>query len=164
MASGFFAQASIVAANFPTFNKEFQSLTKLALDEDKGNYEFREIYNPYTGKPDGGYQGSGAAKPNHHWASCRLQSWSATAYINMIHYGIAGIRMDENRMTFSPYLPEDVHYLKITGLVYRQSRLNVVIKGSGKKIKAFLLNGVQQIEFIISSGIKGENEIEIVME
>ena len=43
MVNGFFAKAAIDTKNYGTFNHEFFSLTHLALDEDKGNYDFREI-------------------------------------------------------------------------------------------------------------------------
>ena len=40
MVNGFFAKAAIETKNYETFNHEFSSLTHLALDEDKGNYNF----------------------------------------------------------------------------------------------------------------------------
>ena len=158
MVNGFFAQASIIAGNQAAFVKELNSLTQLTLDQDKGDYNFREIYNPYTGVPDGGWQ-SGS-----HWNSCKLQTWSATAFINMIHFGIAGIRIENDGISFSPYLPDNVHYLKLKNICYRQSELEIIIKGNGSKIKSFLLNGVKQVSHEISSKIKGSNEIFIELE
>ncbi len=49
MVNGFFARAAKTAGNYECFDHEFSSLTHLALDEDKGNYNFREIYNPLLG-------------------------------------------------------------------------------------------------------------------
>ena len=160
MANGFFAKACIVANNYTAFNKELTGLTSLALDVDKGNYEFWEIYNQYTGKPDGGYQ----PVANQHWNSCRLQTWSATAYINMIHFGLAGIRLSKNGLSFSPYFPDNIHYLKLKDLIYNKSILNIEIKGKGRKIKAFTLNGINQEQSIISSNLKVINEIVIELE
>ncbi|MDP4184007.1 MAG: hypothetical protein Q8862_02460 [Bacteroidota bacterium] len=92
MVNGFFAQASIIDGNHTSFVHELNSLIQLALDSDKGDYNFREIYNPYTGIPDGGWQ------CDRHWESCKHQTWSATAYLSMIFYGLAGIRLENDLM------------------------------------------------------------------
>jgi hypothetical protein len=84
MVNGFFAQAAITSDNYTTFANELSNQTHLALDADKGDYDFREVYNSYTGKPDGGWQANGTQYPNYHWESCKLQTWSATAYIAMV--------------------------------------------------------------------------------
>ena len=94
MVNGFFAKAAIDTKNYGTFNHEFFSLTHLALDEDKGNYDFREIYNPYSGKPDGGFQAWGESRPNYHWELCKFQTWSAIAYISMVINGLFGIKFN----------------------------------------------------------------------
>ncbi|MDP4194794.1 MAG: hypothetical protein Q8940_07085 [Bacteroidota bacterium] len=162
--NGFFAQAAALTRSYDKFSNELNNLTSLALDEDKGNYNFREIYNPYTGKPDGGYQDRGKEDPYYHWESCRLQTWSATAYINMIYYGLAGLRINNNDISFSPFLPSNIHYLELNNIIYRKSRLNIVIKGNGSKIKTFLLNGKKQSQYSIDQSIKGINKIIIEVE
>ncbi len=106
MVNGFFAKAAIETKNYETFNHEFSSLTHLALDEDKGNYNFREVYNPYSGKPDGGYQAWGESRPNYHWESCKFQTWSATAYISMVINGLFGMKFNTESLSFAPFLPE----------------------------------------------------------
>jgi glycogen debranching enzyme len=158
MVNGFFARASIISGNQSAFVKELNGLTQLALDQDKGDYNFREIYNPNTGAPDGGWQNE------IHWNSCRLQTWSATAYINMILFGLAGIRVQNDGIEFSPYLPENTHYLELKDFNYQQSILNIIIKGNGSKIKTFLVNGKRQENYRINSEIKGANEIKIELE
>lgn len=164
MINGFFARACIDAGEYEAFDKNLYGLTSLALDADKGNYEFREIYNPYSGKPDGGYQAAGRENPDFHWNSCRLQTWSATAYINMVLYGIAGIRTDDKGIKFNPYLPSDIHYLKLKDIPYRQAVLSIEIIGSGRQIKNFYLNGRSVPGCAITSEIKGDNCIVIIME
>ena len=158
MVNGFFAQAAIASQNFDVFDKELFNLAHLAIDADKGDYNFREIYNPYTGAPDGGWQS------NHQWNSCRYQTWSATAFINMVHNGLLGIRIKNNGLKFQPYLPDEINYLKLTDIIYRNAKLNVVLKGNGEKIKSFLLNRKKQNENFIPSTIKGNNEIVIELE
>ncbi|HEY5500188.1 MAG TPA: hypothetical protein VIK20_07385 [Bacteroidales bacterium] len=161
MVSGFFANASVVAGNYKSFDFELNNLTHMALDADKGNGDFREIYNPYTGKPDGGYQDMGKENQDRHWDSLRKQTWSATAYLNMVNYGLAGMRIGEEGISFSPYLPKDIHYLEIKNIPYRQSKIDLILKGNGQKIKSFLLNGKKQSKHFIDSSIKGNNQLVI---
>lgn len=161
MVNGFFANAAVVTDNYSSFTNELNGLTHLALDEDKGNYNFWEIYNPNSGHPDGGYQIMGKENPNYHWQSCRYQTWSATAYLNMIHYGLLGLRFTNDGITFSPYLPENIHYIELKNIAYRQSTLDIIIKGTGKNIKTFSLNGKAQSNYSINSEIKGNNKLTI---
>lgn len=158
MVNGFFAQASISAGNKVAFTNELNSLTRLALDKDKGNYQFWEIFNPYTGKPDGGWQ------VDKQWPSCRLQTWSATAYLNMVLYGLAGVRLENDGISFEPYLPQNIHNLEIKDIKYNKSVLNLAIKGNGSKIKSFKLNGTDQKGNRIDSTLKNLNEIFIEVE
>lgn len=164
MVNGFFAKAAIISNNFQVFNNELINLIHLALDEDKGNYDFREIYNPYTGKPDGGYQDWGREKKDFHWESCRLQTWSATAYLNMVYFGLAGIRIDGQKITFSPFLPDEISYLEINDIIYRGVKLDIVITGKGNHIKRFLLNGTEKTDYNIKSPLKISNRIVIEVE
>lgn len=158
MVNGFFAQASVIAGDMNSFSNELDGLTSLALDKDKGNYQFWEIYNPYTGKPDGGWQ------VGTHWNSCRLQTWSATAYINMVLYGLAGIRLENEGIAFEPWFPGDINYLEIRDIKYHKSNLNIVIKGNGSKIKSLKLNGSAIDGNRISSALKNFNEVVIELD
>ena len=82
----------------------------------------------------------------------------------MVLYGIAGIRADDKGMTFNPYLPSDIHYLKLKDMPYRQAVLSIEIIGSGRQIKNFYLNGRSVPGCAIPSEIKGDNCIVIIME
>lgn len=161
MVNGFFAKAAVTAGDYKVFVNELNGLTHLALDEDKGNYNFREIYNPYSGAPDGGYQSWGIEHPNYHWPSSRLQTWSATAFISMIYRGLIGIRLINGSLSFSPFLPDDIHFLEIKNIRYHQSCLDITIKGNGNKIISFTLNGEPQSDYTISHTISGPNKIVI---
>ncbi len=163
MVNGFFAKASIAAGNYKSFSHELNSLTHLALDEDKGNYNFREIFNPNSGKPDGGYQDWGDERPNFHWESCKEQTWSATAYISMVLNGLFGMKFNEQSLSFAPFLPEEIQSIEIKNLAYRDSKLNISVKGKGFTIDSFILDGKKQSDFSIASTIKGEHNIVIVL-
>ncbi len=159
MVNGYFAQAAIDSKSYPVFDEEFFNLTHLALDEDKGNYDFREIYSPYTGKPEGGWQSNGPTQLQYHWASCKLQTWSATAYISMVIHGLAGARFADESLSFHPYLPTGVSYLELKDLAYRDLKLNIIIKGKGNKIKRFAVDGKTAANKIDNRLKKGTHNI-----
>jgi glycogen debranching enzyme len=163
MVNGFFAKAALVAKNYKTYNHELFSLTHLALDEDKGNYNFREIFNPYSGKPDGGYQAWGEERPNYHWESCKFQTWSATAYISMVINGLFGMKFNEKSLSFAPFLPEEIGSIELKDLSYRDSKLNISIKGKGNTIESFMIDGKKQTDYSISSTMQGKHSISIII-
>jgi hypothetical protein len=164
MVNGFFARAAIDTKNYNVFDHELFGLTHLALDEDKGNYNFREIYNPYTGKPDGGYQDMGESHPNFHWESCKFQTWSATAYLSMVLNGLFGMGFSEDSLSLNPFLPKAINSIELKDLSYRNSKLDILIKGNGSSIKSFQVDGVNQKKHSIASSIKGNHKIVILVE
>src|ERR1035437_1296007 len=161
--NGFFANAALITKNYKIYNHELISLTHLALDEDKGNYNFREIFNPYNGKPDGGYQDWGDERINYHWESSRLQTWSATAYISMVTNGLFGMKFNEKSVSFTPFLPEEIGSIELKDLAYRDSKLNILVKGKGNTIVSFTIDGKEKTNYSITSTIKGQHSIVIIL-
>ena len=45
MVNGFYAEAALKAKVRADFDREFNGLIDLAIDADKGNYDFYEIYS-----------------------------------------------------------------------------------------------------------------------
>lgn len=162
--NGFFARAAITAQDYTVFKNELYAQTHLALDEDKGNYDFREIYNPYTGQPDGGWQAFGPAHPEFHWDSCKLQTWSATAYLSMLFNGIFGMQFSENSLGFTPYLPEGIEHIELKNLAYRHAILDITVQGKGNTIKTFRLDGTEHQDHQIASAIQGKHKVFIELE
>lgn len=156
--NGFYAKAAIVTGNAIKFSEELKALAHLAMDENKGNGDFKEIYNPYTGKPDGGWQSNQQTK------SCNLQTWSATAYIDMVLYGVIGLRFDNTeKLVFKPYLPSGIGKITIKGLKYRDQNIDIALIGKGSKIKSFTVNGKAQDAHSISRISKGKKNIVITL-
>lgn len=164
MVNGFFANAALNSGNDSIFSDELFHQTHLALDEDKGNYDFREVYNPYTGKPDGGYQCNGKEFPDYHWKSCRLQTWSATAYISMVLNGLFGLKPGTDKLTFYPYLPEEIQSIELKNLKYRGCLLQISVKGKGRSIKSFEVDGIRKSEHSIPVELKGTHSIYMEVE
>jgi glycogen debranching enzyme len=163
MVNGFFAQAALQSNNYSSFSKELQNLGALALDAGKGNHDFKEIYNPNSGKPDGGWQADGSVF-DHHWASCKSQTWSATAYISMVLDGLMGLSFNERSLSIEPYLPAGINHVSFDKLAYRDAILNIDVKGKGKKIKTFKMDGKIQLTHSISSSLTGNHQVNIEVE
>jgi glycogen debranching enzyme len=157
MVNGFWAKACKQIGDYKKFTYELMNLADLALDEDKGNNNFREIYNPYSGKPDGGWQS------DHVWESCNHQSWSATAFISMITDGVFGLSFDNRGIYLKPYLPDGLNTIEIRDIKYRSAILNINITGSGAHIKSFKVNDKHVKNNFIPAGTKGVQNISIVM-
>ncbi|WP_158799062.1 hypothetical protein [Pedobacter sp. L105] len=158
--NGFFAKAAIATKNYAVFTAELDNLTHLALDEDKGNYNFREIYNADTGLPDGGWQRKATAN-EFHWESLKNQTWSATAYLNMVLTGVVGLKFEPDYLSITPFLPDDVHSLTINELKYRNTTLNITITGKGDHVSSFTINGKKQKEIKVYATATGIQNINI---
>jgi hypothetical protein len=156
--NGFYASACYRAGDYAGFDREFFSSMHLALDEDKGNYNFREIFNPLTGKPDGGWQSG------HTWASCNHQTWSATAFLSMILHDVCGMSFGENGISFAPYLPKGINHVVLKDIVYRKSLLSIEISGRGQHVKKFTCNGIEEGKSFLPADKQGKMSVKILME
>lgn len=156
--NGFYAKSAILTGNYAKFEQELKALAHLAMDKDKGNDDFKEIYNPYTGKPDGGWQSNKLTK------SCNLQTWSATAYIDMVLFGVVGLRFNNaHQLVFEPYLPKEIGKINLQGLKYGEQQIDITLTGRGAKIKRFMVNGKPQSNYAIPRNAKGKTSISIVL-
>lgn len=153
--SSFYACAALSVGNTADFDKEFYSMATLALDRDKGNRNFYEIFNPDSGKPDGGWQSG------WHWDSCRHQTWSATGYVAILLYGVAGIELTSDGICFAPYMPESLGTLNIKGLKYAGMDLNISLSGEGSRVRAFRINGKKSNNYCLPVNLTGVQTVEI---
>ena len=135
--NGFFIQAAANAGLEEIAARELRNMTRLINSSD-GIYE---IYNPYDGSVDGGWQIGGDDLQGHLWDSCPDQTWSATSYIGAILHGVFGIRIREDGIAFTPCVPEYLKDSSVKDLVIRDKRFSLTIRGSGSKISAVSVNG-----------------------
>jgi hypothetical protein len=135
MLSGFWGYAAAMHGSGKVFQFELENNARLALDRDKGNGNFREIYHAISGVPDGGWQ-SGT-----HWNSCNHQTWSATAYLRLVLCGLVGLDFRPDGVCFQPHLPAGYGTVKLDNLKYRGMVLSIAVRGAGDRVKAFRLNG-----------------------
>lgn len=154
LAQGYWATAAAVTGNVARFRAEVEALAGLAKGSD---WHFFEIYNPTTGKPDGGMQcGS-------HWASAPDQAWSASAYLRMIHYGLFGMAFTPGGVTFAPTLPADWGAVTLKGLHYRGAVLDIRLTGSGRRVVRFSIDGQVSAKPLVPASLQGVHRVEIVL-
>lgn len=148
----FWAEAALKGGRPDLFNKEFLTLTRMAVNSDG----FYEIYHPISGEPYGGLQ-EGAET----WASVPRQTWSATGYLRMILTGIIGIRFEKDGISFKPSLPESISSVRLKDLRFRDMIFDISISGSGNNILSIMING--KPENFVSYDTDGTQIIQITL-
>lgn len=123
----------------------------------RGGRSFYEIYNPYTGEPDGGWQ------IGRHWGSCHDQTWSATGYIRGILHGLFGLEPEEAGVRFRPCVPRLWGGCSLENIPLRQSRVTVLLTGSGSRVTSVRVNGEPREEAFLSYGETGDVLLEITL-
>ena len=154
MAQGYWATAAARAGNTALFQREVETLAGLARNS---NWNFREIYHPATGEPDGGWQ-SGI-----HWESCTHQTWSATAFLRMIHYGLFGMTFEPAGMRLAPTLPAAWGSVTLTGIPYRHMVLDLHLDGQGTRVTRVLLDGAPIEACFVSCDLRGPHRLDITL-
>ena len=149
--NGYFITACTKHGRSDIAAQELQSMARLAVESG----EFREIYHPETGEPYGGWQ------CGQFWNSFPDQTWSATAFIRAIVFGIFGLTLKTDAATFAPCLPNGFGTAKLTGLSLRGLTLDVEICGSGCRVAEMTVNGEAKTE--ISYEKPGHYDVKITM-
>jgi glycogen debranching enzyme len=152
LAQGYWGSAAAKVGNIDRFRIETEALVGLVKSTD---WNFYEIYNAQTGKIDGGWQNG------HHWGSCTNQTWSASSYIRLIHYGMFGMDFSPSGITFAPNLPKEWGAVRLSGLRYREAILDIRLVGSGRRVVEFWVDGKPCEKPFISSDLKGKHTVEI---
>lgn len=155
-AQGFWADAAMKYGRDDVFMHEFEALTRHAIRD----VQFYEIYHPTKETFYGGLQ---EPHQSMEWFCAERQTWSATAYLNMLFKNIVGLHFSSESLVFQPFLPASIKDLQLNGLVYRDMELDIYIQGQGKEIASFKVNGKESSTQQISSQLKGKVQIEISM-
>jgi glycogen debranching enzyme len=131
----FWAEACARHGRLDAFAAE---LLRLA-DHACRDLQFAEIYHPVTTLRYGGLQERGSPEPVL-WHSCDRQTWSATGFIRMVLFGLAGMRFGVDGLHLEPVLPRPFTRVRLGSLRYRQMELDISISGSGQQIRACRVN------------------------
>lgn len=141
----------------------FATETRLLAELVRDSGGFWEIYDGNTGAVEGGYQGAtGVLK--RRWESQADQTWSATAFIDMMHTGLFGMTFDGRGLTFAPSLPSGWGDVTLSGVRYRDTVLTVTLRGTGNVIRSFNLDGISSTTHGVPASLHGHHTIEIALE
>ncbi|MCG6955326.1 MAG: hypothetical protein LJF04_04970 [Gemmatimonadetes bacterium] len=157
MVQGFWARAAAEVGDTAVLAREVTRLASLANDPDKGAGTFWEIHNARTGVPDGGWQ------TGHHWDSQPDQTWSATAYLGMIHLGLFGMHFTTRGMELRPLLPAGWGDVTLAGVPYRGMTLDITLTGAGTTVRSFTLDGVETPTHLVPATLTGTHRVEIAL-
>ncbi|MEU6849617.1 hypothetical protein ABZ901_06745 [Actinacidiphila alni] len=142
--------------------QQFASETARLAQLADSNSGFWEIYNGHTGVVDGGYQRLGD-DVKFHWGSQPDQTWSATAYLDMIDSGLFGLGFTPQGVTFAPSLPTGWGDVTLSGLHYRDATLTVALHGAGGAIRSFTVDGKRVPGHSLPADLRGSHVVDITL-
>ncbi|MCR6487545.1 glycogen debranching protein [Amycolatopsis sp. OK19-0408] len=158
LVQGLWAKALAGQGHQSAFASEVARLAKLA----GGNSGFWEIYNGTTGVVDGGYQRLGDTV-KFHWGSEPDQTWSATAFLDMVHTGLFGLTFTDRGLTFAPDLPAGWGDVTLRNLRYRTANLTIALHGAGTRISSFTVDGRPAPGNAVPATLSGDHTIAITL-
>ena len=153
LVNGMWATAAAQAGDVAAFEDETEKLAILGISSGDN---FNEIYNPITGKGDGGWQG-------FHWGPLPDQTWSATAYLRMMYQGMFGMNFQSDGVTLAPTLPANWGDVQLSGLKYRGATLDIALQGQGNQIASVTIDGKKAKNAFIPATLTGAHTVSIVL-
>ncbi|MEV4145978.1 glycosyl hydrolase family 65 protein [Amycolatopsis sp. NPDC049691] len=158
LVQGLWAKALAGQGNQSAFAAEVARLAKLA----GGNSGYWEIYNGGTGVVDGGYQRLGDTV-KFHWGSEPDQTWSATAFLDMIHTGLFGLTFTDRGLVFAPDLPAGWGDVTLRNLRYRDATLTIALHGAGTEVGSFTIDGRPAPGNAVPATLTGDHTVAITL-
>ncbi|MEU6241837.1 hypothetical protein [Streptomyces sp. NPDC047024] len=155
---GLWAKAAARWGAQETFASETARLARLAGN----NSGFWEIYNGRTGVVDGGWQRLGDTV-KFHWGSQPDQTWSATAFIDMVHSGLFGLDFGDQGLSIAPTLPAGWGDVTLRGLRYRDATLTLSLHGAGTAIRSFKVDGRLVPGHTLPASLTGEHTVDVTL-
>lgn len=151
--NAFWADACEQSGRGDITERELLNLADLAINHS--DTCFYEIYNARTGEQDGGWQ------QGSHWTSVYDQTWSATGFLRMVLTSALGLRFTPQGLSLSPDVTTLQHlgFTSLRGLPYRGGLVDIILKGSGQKMKYLTVNGHKEKARICIPPAKGTTQI-----
>lgn len=149
--TGLVAQAGAMSGNAALFASDLQSFAKLIMGSQN---EFFEVYHPVTARPDGGWQAERS------WRSEPDQTWSATAFLGTLLYGLLGLRPQWDGLRFDPLVPPGFDQVEVSALPWRGARLTVGLHGSGR-LNRLVVDGITVEGDLITQDLVGHHLVEL---
>ncbi|MFJ3898634.1 MGH1-like glycoside hydrolase domain-containing protein [Streptomyces sp. NPDC090083] len=157
MVHGLYGRAAAGAGRTEPFALAVDTLADLVT----ASGGFYELYDSVTGKVDGGWQG-GASGHADHFVSQPDQTWSATAYLRLIHEGLFGLTFTDDSLRLAPCLPSAWGPVGLRGLRYRGMTLDLRLSGAGSRVESCTVDGLAADPVIAADG-RGHHTIEVAL-
>lgn len=154
----FFATAAAQHGRSDVFEREFMTLAKHAVRDA----QFTEIYHPITGEEYGGLQ-ENAYGIWGEWHSVARNTWGPTGFLRMIFMGLIGMRFSPEGITFAPSMLASVGDVAIENFPYRGALLDITVKGTGKTVTSFTIDGRKEDVAFIPAMLTGKHTIACVL-
>jgi hypothetical protein len=88
--------------------------------------------------------------------------WSLSGNISLVHKVLFGIKFEDDKLSFHPFVPEALKGERtLNDFKYQDAVLNITMNGFGNKITSFKIDGNTSSNFFIPSNISGTHTIEI---
>ena len=108
-------------------NSEFDENLRLMAEKACRDGQFSEIYHSVTGEIYGGLQEDAPEGKIREWKSMRRQSWSASAFLSLIVYGLFGCGWANGALSYEPRLPGICKHMRIEGLPDGGKRVDISV-------------------------------------
>jgi hypothetical protein len=94
-----------------------------------------------------------------------IMLWSLSGNISIIHKVLFGIRFEESKLIFNPFVPTAMQGKRtLTNFKYRNAELDIILNGYGSKIVSFELDDKKTSSFEIPETISGKHTIRIELD
>ncbi|MDO9258124.1 MAG: hypothetical protein Q7U54_21615 [Bacteroidales bacterium] len=94
-----------------------------------------------------------------------IMLWSLSGNISIIHRILFGIRFEEGRLSFNPFVPFSMQGKRtLTNFKYRNAFLDIELNGYGSRIVSFQLDGKETSSFEIPETISGKHTVRIELD
>jgi hypothetical protein len=91
--------------------------------------------------------------------------WSLSGNISIIHKVLFGIRFEEGKLAFKPFVPQVMQGKRtLTNFKYRNALLDIELYGYGSRIVSFELDGKKTSSFEIPETVSGKHSIKIELD
>jgi glycogen debranching enzyme len=154
----FYADAALKFGKTTLFEHEIFTLAEHAWRDS----QFTEIYNPETCEPYGGMQ-EDKGKGIRLWKTCKRQTWSATGFLRMTIFGLAGMTFESRGIRFNPHVPEKCGFVRLSNIRYRNMTIDLSITGQGLATKSFKINGQEKPGLFLDASLEGHQTVDIVL-
>jgi cellobiose phosphorylase len=134
---------------------------RLLSEKAVRDVHFAEIYHPDTGAIYGGMQET--SKGMRLWRSLPRQTWCATGYLRMWLRGVLGMEFRPDGIALAPWLPQELEFVELKGLRYRDAILTVRVEGHGDVRQTTLDDTEQKTAPFLPAHLRGEHVLRILL-